>query len=244
MSTEKIFGGWDTMPENGYSDRVTEAWHWLAAQNVGTPQQKNNCGLTQRRAEWTMLMDLYRRTKPKTLLEIGVAQSGTAAGWCLFGEPDATLFFVDRDLNDSLPRPNEFVHPQVASGTNYPMYEQGGGIKALAKHNQKIIGINGWSTDAQVFSKLNDALAGRKIDWLWADSSHEASMFSAEFAMYWPLVADGGVYCTHDIQESSHPDVTKWREWRRLKATLDYSACFELLGPRGGDSYGIGILIR
>ncbi len=240
--TDKLYGTWDC--PSAHADTLENLFHALAAQCVGTSNQRSNSGLTQRKHEIISLWELYRRAKPKVVVEIGVAQGGTFAGWCALGEPDATIIGIDRCINDCLPRNNENVHPSIAAQKSYPMSEQGGGIFALGKKQQTIRAINGWSTEDATFNQLVNILAGRKIDWLWTDSSHEASMFAKEFEMYWPLVADGGVFCTHDVQKSSHPDVTKWREWERIKQVMDYSACFEFLGSRIEDSLGIGVLVR
>lgn len=244
MSTERIFGSWESLPSHGKADDIAHAWHALAAQHVGTPIQKLNSGLSQRRHEWTMLMDLYRRAQPKVVLEIGCAQGGTAAGWCMFGQPDALIIMVDRDTNDIRPRPNEPVHPSVATQKMWPMTESGGGAHALRKHNQTVHPISGWSYEDSTFNRVKAILGSKKVDWMFTDSSHEQSMFADEFKLYWPLVEEGGVYCTHDIQFSSHPSVTKWKEWERIKKEEEYSACFEFLSSRADDSLGIGVLIK
>ncbi len=242
MSTERIFGTWDC--PSAHADQLENLFHALAAQCVGTSNQQNNSGLTQRKHEIISLWELYLRARPKVIAEIGVSQGGSFAAWCVLGEPDATIIGIDRCINDCLPRRGENIHPSIAPQKNHPMSEQGGGIFALAKHQQIVHAINGWSTEESTFSQLKEILGDRKIDWLWTDSSHEASMFAKEFEMYYPLVAEGGVFCTHDIQKSSHPDVTKWQEWTRIKQVMDYSACFEFLGSRIEDSLGIGVLVR
>lgn len=190
-----------------------------------------------------MLMDLYLRARPKIVVEIGVAQSGTAAGWCIHGQPHALLIFIDRCLDDSRPRPGDPGNQNVYSGP-LKMYSNGGGICHLGRNGQVVRGINGWSHDSHVFSQLKTLLNGHKIDWLWTDSSHEAGMFEKEFAMYWPFVAEGGVFCTHDIQHSSHPDVTKWKSWERIKQEESYSMMMEFKGSKSEDSLGIGVLVK
>lgn len=244
MSLDKIFGDWNNPPTVGEVDKISSLWHQLAAQHVGTPQQRSNNGLTQRRGEWTMLMDLYTRAKPKVVVEIGVAQGGTFAGWCALGEPDALIVGIDRDINDCRPRPGERVSALIAEDKPWLMSAQGGGLYALGRQQQTIKGISGWSYEPSTFSQLKDILGGRKIDWLWTDSSHEQGMFDREFGMYWGLVDDGGVFCTHDIQRSAHPEVTKWKSWERIKQEETYSMMMEFKGGIADDSYGIGVLIK
>lgn len=243
MSIDKIFGSWNKPPTVGSHDELSQLWHKLAGQHEGTPQQQNNSGLTQRRSEIVPLWELYLRARPKVVVEIGVAQGGTWAAWCYLGQHDATIIGIDRCVDDCRPRNGDPCHYDIAPPTNMSTM-QGGGMHAHKKGNQRIVAINGWSTEESTLNQLNNVLDGRKIDWLWCDSSHQEEKFRVEFPMYFPLVAEGGVYCTHDVQESSHPDVTKWKEWRKIKASFDYSACFEFLGGKDADSYGIGVIIK
>lgn len=244
MSTEKIFGTWDLLPETGFKDEITESWHWLACQNVGTPYFQANSGLTQRRGEFTMLLDLYRRARPQVVLEVGTAQGGSLAAFCLHGRPDATIISIDRDVNDCRPRHNEPVHQMLSIPKEHKSTSQGGGMLHLARHQQRVIPINGWTTSAHVKEELNIVLQGRKIDWCWNDASHSKELFAQDFQWLWPLVAEGGVLCSHDIMPSADPNCDKGVEWERIKREETYSAVFEFRGSRSDDSMGIGALIK
>ena len=244
MSTDRTFGTWETVPTSGYRDEITDLWHALATQRVGTPEEVQHSGLTQRRVEWTMVCDLYRRTQPEIVLEIGTAQGGTFAGWCALGKKDALLISIDRDLNDCRPRKGDQVHPSIVDHEVTRMTCEGGGLYALGRHNQRVVGLSGWSTDEHVLTKLRETLGGQKIDWLFHDASHQPEKFAKDFAIYWPMVADGGVFASHDIMPCKDPNSNKSTEWERIKAEETYSAIFEFKGRRDDDSYGIGILIK
>lgn len=190
-----------------------------------------------------MLWSLFYRMQPKIVVEVGVAQGGTFAGWCKLASHDATLIAIDRCLDDARPRPGDPVHPAIYSGP-LASTSNGGGIYHLRQFGQRIIGINGWSYEPHVMEKLLAELDGRKIDFLFNDASHSASMFAQDFKLYWPLVADGGIFATHDIMKSAHPDCDKNTEWERIKREEEYSACYEFLGSRHDDSMGIGVLIK
>jgi len=242
MSTENIFGSWD-FPPKGNADHLSALWHILAAQNVGTANFIPNFGLSQRRAEIEMLWHLYEKAKPQIVVEIGVAQAGTFAAWCILGRADATIIGIDRCLDDSRPRPGDPVHPSIHPGP-YAMYSQGGGILHLAQRRQKVIGINGWSLEASTLSQLNEVLQGRTIDWLFNDGSHEASMAQGDFENYWPLISEGGVYATHDICRSDDPKCNKKEWWDHAVATADYSAVFEFKPSRNEQNMGIGLFVK
>lgn len=244
MSVDVIFGEWNSLPTSGYCDEISTLWNELSVQNPGTPEQRNNSGLTQRRAEITMLWDLYRRARPKVVTEIGVAQAGTFAAWCFLGRPDALIIGIDRDTNDSLPRGDQQVSPKLVPKRVTKMTEQGGGLHAYGRHNQRTVAINGWSTDPKTLSQLNAVLGGRKIDWLWNDASHDAENTMKDWEAYWPLVAPGGVYAMHDIMPSTHPDCNRSEAYEKIKATADYSALFEFRGSRTDDSMGVAAFVK
>jgi cephalosporin hydroxylase len=242
MSTEKIYGGWDTILPN--HDFLSKLWHTLAAQKVGTPDQRNNSGLSQRRCEITALWEIFRRMQPKLVVEIGVAQGGTFAGWCQLSGNDTLLIGIDRDVNDCLPRPGEPVHINVSNNRRLSITTQGGGMYALAIGNQRVVPINGWSTEPSVINKLNDTLAGRQIEFLFHDASHSSTMFAEDWKLYWPMIADGGVFAAHDINWSADPNCDKSVEWERIKREETYSACYEFLPHRSVSEMGIGLVIR
>ncbi len=243
MSIERWLGSWDLLPTNGNTDVLCQLWHYLAAQNVGTPYQQNNSGLSQRRGEITMLWELYRRVKPKVVLEIGVAQGGTFASWCYLGEPDATIIGIDRDVNDCRPRHNDPVHQFISMPGEHKTTTQGGGMMHLKRHQQRIVPINGWSYAPHVLEEVRLTLGDKKVDWLFHDASHSADMARRDYELYRPFMAEGSVMAFHDIQESQVPECNKSEWWRSVRENGDYSALMEFRGPRTADSMGIGLII-
>jgi cephalosporin hydroxylase len=240
MSTETIFGGWSTprITGNEQHDRLQRLWNDLAA-HEGRP----NFGLSQRLAEITMLWHLYIAQAPSVVLEIGTAQGGTFAGWCQLGTDDATIISIDRCVNDCRPRPGDPGNINIYNGP-LNATTNGGGVYSLRQRRQTIHALNGWSYQESIIGKLKEVLGGRNIDFLWNDASHERDMFLRDFSIYYPLVAEGGIFAVHDIMPSQHPDCNKSEAWEEIKQTADYSACFEFKGSRNDDSMGIGLLIR
>jgi predicted O-methyltransferase YrrM len=202
-----------------------------------------NSGLTQRRGEITELWSLYQRRQPRVVLEIGTAQGGTFAGWCQLGHPEATIISIDRDTNDARPRTGEPVHPDIYTGP-LANTENGGGLFCLRKHRQTIHAISGWSMDFSTTQKLKEILGDRSIDFLFHDASHEATMFARDFEIYWPLVAQGGVFAAHDIAHSAAPDCNKSVTWERIKHEADYAYSYEYMAHSSFTEMGIGVLIK
>lgn len=245
MSTESLFGTWDKARVRGdyLFDKFQGMWHTLACQNAGKPEFQANSGLTQRKHEIIMLWTLVHFQRPQVVVEVGTAQGGSFASFCELAAPDATLISIDRCINDCRPRPGEPVHPSVYNGP-LRMSEQGGGVYSLGKKGQRVYGINGWSHEKSTQDRLEEILAGRKIDFLFNDGSHSKEMFADDFRWMWPLVAEGGIFATHDIHHSKAEGCDKRVEWERIIAEETYSAMYEFRPAYSEDSLGIGVLIR
>lgn len=244
MSTEKIYGGWDTQRfADSAEQQMQWLWHRLAAQCVGSDRQQNNSGLSQRKNEIIELWHLFRRQQPRVVVEIGTSQGGTLAAWCLLAPEDALIVSIDRCVDDCRPRPGDPVHTDI-SNRSEKYTSQGGGAYYLKQPNQTLVAINGWSYEKAVMDKLLATLNGRKIDFLMHDASHASAMFAADWKLYWPLVAPDGVFASHDINWSADPLCDKRTEWQRIKREEAYSACYEYLPHPSISEMGIGVLVK
>lgn len=241
MSTNEIYGGWDTKRTGMGALNIDpqDLWHMLAAQNVGRADFQPNNGLSQRKNEIIELWQLFARQAPRVVLEVGTAQGGTFASWCMLARSDATLISIDRCQDDCLPRPGEPVNPEVGNHMTGLR-----GVFALARGSQTIHAINGWTYNQSTKEALWQALAGRKVDFLFHDASHQSDMFAEDFKWMWPLIAEGGVFASHDVPPSSDPKCNKVDEWRRIKREETYSACYEWLPHPSMTEMGIGALLR
>lgn len=246
MSTERLYGSRnEPLPDlRGHFQFIDNLWHVLAAQNEGTADYMPNNMLCQRKNEFLELAQLVARQRPRVVAEIGVAQAATLAAWMRLSHPNAKFICIDRDVNDALPRPGEPVHPSIYNGPIRGMTEQGGGVYHLVLPGQTLHVINGWTYEPGAKEKFLNALGDDKIDLLFHDASHQAEMFAEDFKWMWPLVAEGGMLCSHDIQPSSVPNITKSIEWERIKREETYSAVYEWRGGTGSDSFGLGCLIK
>jgi hypothetical protein len=245
MSTESIFGSWNTPRVSGdyLLDKLQGIFHTTAAQNVGKPEFQPNSGLSQRKHEICMLWSLFNFQKPMVTVEVGTSQGGTFAGWCELSPAGATLISIDRCINDCRPRPNEPVHPSIYNGP-LRMSEQGGGVYSLGKKGQTIHAINGWTYEQSTQDQLLALLKGRKIQFLYHDASHDFEGSMRDFEWLWPLMDEGSVMAFHDIMPSKAEGVTKSKFWEWVKKTVDYSACYEFTSSRDEDSLGQGVLIK
>jgi predicted O-methyltransferase YrrM len=203
-------------------------------------------GITQKKNEIIELWQLFERINPKIILEIGISQGGTFAGWCYLADDNALLIGIDRDPNDCRPREGEQVHPDIADPC-LKMTEEFGGMWVLKRKgsHQTIIPIKGWSYEPRVMNELLEVLGGDKIDFLFHDASHEESMTRKDFELYWPLIAPNGVMAFHDIGFSNVPEVTKYKWWREVRDDGPQSYAYSYQLPdRLNLSMGIGVLFK
>lgn len=228
-------------------DKFEQLWYKLAPEynDVGKAVL-NNSGLTQKKHEIIELWQLFDRLQSDIIVEIGVSQGGTFAGWCQLASTDALIIGIDRDVNDCWPRRGDMVHPDIA-GPEFRMTEQGGGMYSLKRKesNQTIIPINGWSYESKTVLKLQEVLNGCRIDFLFHDASHKYEDTVRDFELYWPLIESGGVMAFHDIAYSSVAEVTKWKFWREIIHTgpQEISYTYEY-NDRFDQSMGIGVLFK
>ena len=203
-------------------------------------------GITQKQNEITELWQLFDKLQPRVIVEVGVSQGGTFAGWCQLASDDALIIGIDRETNDCWPRYGNQVHLDIANPCE-KMTEAGGGMYALKRKgsNQRIVPIKGWTYEPITFGKLLGALNGEKIDFLFHDASHDCEMTKKDFELFWPLIADGGVMAFHDVGYCSAPEVSKWKWWREIRDNgpqiISYSYQFN---DRMDQSMGIGVLFK
>lgn len=246
MSLDKLYGTWEKPRDES---KYQWLWHRLSAQGYTPDRQPSdkfypNSGLSQRKNEIIELWRLFVALQPKVIVEIGTAQGGTLAGWCQLAPRDATIIIIDRCVDDCRPRPGDPVHPDIYNGP-LKMTSQGGGAYSLRQHAQQLHVINGWSYEPQVIQNLEKLLAGRKIDFLFHDASHQSEMFAKDWQIYWPMISeDGGVFASHDISPSSDPKCDKCIEWRRILAEENYSAVYQYVSHSTITEMGIGVILK
>jgi predicted O-methyltransferase YrrM len=138
----------------------------------------------QKRAE---LIELYRRVhalRPKTVLEIGTHSGGSLLLLCRAAAPAATV--VSLDL------------PGGPFGGGYsplriPYF------RAFAGDRQRVHLIRANSHTPDAFNRVQRALGGNSLDFLFIDGDHSYAGVRQDFQTYGPLVRPGGLIAFHDI---------------------------------------------
>lgn len=176
----------------------------------------------QRRGELAQLVDIVRSRQPQVVLEIGTFRGGTMRAWCECATDDALLVGVD-----------------------LPGGEFGGGwaftddarICGRAKEGQRVVLIAGDSHSIDIEHRVNEALEGRQVDFLFIDGDHTYDGVKSDFQMYGKLLAPGGVIALHDVVP--YPEVPRcqvdkfWSEFvvprfpatQTIRTEGDYAGC-------------------
>jgi predicted O-methyltransferase YrrM len=138
----------------------------------------------QNRFEMLTLFERVAERRPRVIVEIGTAAGGMFYGFAQLAHREATLVSIDlpggpfgggnTERESRLFR--SFLGPR----------QVGHFIRDRSFH---------WSTRRD----LERILAGRQIDLLFIDGDHSYGGVVADFTMYSPLVAPGGMIAMHDI---------------------------------------------
>lgn len=179
----------------------------------------------QVRSELEQLLAALARERPRTVLEIGTALGGTLFCFSRVVEPDARLVTVDLPAG----RFGGGYHP-----ARKRLYER------FARESQEIRPLLGDSHDRETLARVEEALGGRPVDFLFVDGDHEYEGVRTDFELYGPLVRPGGLIAFHDIV-AGNPELVGgvpefWRELKRSGETT------ELVESWSQEAYGIGLL--
>ena len=180
-------------------------------------------GAVQRTWELQSLIGLVRRLRPMTVVEIGTYKGGTLSCWFDAGDPRAHIVSID------LPMQGVDAGQLAASVAR---------ARTRMKLSQTFTAIAGNSRDPATRVRLETALAGASVDFLWIDGDHAYEGVRADVEIYSPLVRVGGLIALHDIHASDQfPGDgvhVYWREIARKARTREFVG-------RSAPGHGMGI---
>jgi cephalosporin hydroxylase len=188
-------------------------------------------GANQKVSELTPLIRLLKKRALGTVVEIGTARGGTFAAWCALARRDALLVSIDL--------------PGGAHGGGYSE-DDAERYRTYARSEQRVQFLRRDSHDPGTREELARLLGPRQVDFLMIDGDHTYDGVAADYRMYAPLVAGGGLIAFHDILP--HPQVPECevdRLWAELKQTHDHLEFTDPGHDRGwGQWGGIGVLVH
>lgn len=182
---------------------------------------------SQKRSEVLRLLAVLRASRPGVLCEIGSAKGGTLA-LLAHGLPSANrILSID-------------VRHNATRRRAYPL---------LARPGQQLTCLQADSHHPGTLEQVNRWLGRDRFDFVLVDGDHTLRGVTADFDMYWPLIAPGGLVALHDIvpdhrtrhgaaTDSDTGEVPAF--WQALRSRgVDAQ---ELVDDHGQDGYGIGIV--
>ncbi|WP_197535048.1 class I SAM-dependent methyltransferase [Thermoproteus tenax] len=182
----------------------------------------------QIREEVEQLVRLVAGVRPSVVLEIGTARGGTLFLWTWAATDDALLISVDL--------------PGGLFGGGYP-WLKGFLYRSFARGRQRVVLIRGDSHDQRTLERVERALGGRKVDFLFIDGDHTYEGVKRDFEMYSPLVRKGGIIAFHDIVPGPPEYVGGVpRFWSELKQRLPRDKYMELVKDWRQGGFGIGVV--
>ena len=170
---------------------------------------------TQNYWEVAQLCERVKALQPKTILEIGVDRGGSMNLWCQFAPPDARYIGVDTAMQFVIKRDT----PQ-----------------------EKIL-IEADSRLPATLEKVEVALNGVEVDFLFIDGDHTEASVRSDYAFYAPLVRKGGLIAFHDIDASINQEHCAGikKLWQELK---EVNSSVEFVNTEAEVYFGIGVIVK
>ena len=182
-------------------------------------------GITQVRDEIKALIDCVNLMKPTTVVEIGTHKGGNSFLFMHAVRSSELVIGLDLCVQNS------------------------GKLKYFAGPHQRFKVIHCNSQTLASFNRVNRALGGRAIDFLFIDGDHSYAGAKADFELYSPLVRSGGLIAFHDIladhrtrfgRETGCYAGDVHRLWAELRESN--RDCEEFVADRQQDGFGIGVI--
>jgi predicted O-methyltransferase YrrM len=181
--------------------------------------------VTQVRAEIAELGKLLQALAPMHSLEIGTNYGGTLFLLCSLSPPGARIISLDL--------------PGGRFGGGYPRRKIPLYWK-FPRNGQHLRLIRADSHLPETKQQVEDALAGKRLDFLFIDGDHTYEGVKRDFEMYSPLVRSGGMIAFHDIaSHRRNEDCQVDKFWNDIKHNFPNREIIE--NPEQGWA-GIGVL--
>lgn len=178
--------------------------------------------------EIKILLEVLKKEKPKTILEIGTANGGTLFLLSKVAAKDAKIISIDL--------PNGPFGGEGFPDWKIPIY------KTFVTNKQKIHFIRSDSHNKKTLENLKKIIGKRKIDFLLIDGDHTYEGVKKDFEMYNTLVKDDGLIAIHDVSYGPKENVGQVPQfWNKIKSRFK---TLEITINDNSVGYGIGLLFK
>ena len=176
-------------------------------------------------SELTALGEILAAGRPECALEIGTAGGGTLFFLTRLAGPQATIVSVDL--------------PGGPFGRGYSG-RRAWFYRRFARPSQPLELLQGDSHTHEMLNRVEAALGGKALDYLFIDGDHSYEGVKQDFRLYAPLVRQGGTIALHDIAD--HPPALGCQVscfWNEIKSQYRH---VEIIEDRQQGWAGIGVL--
>lgn len=165
--------------------------------------------------EFEQLLDIFRRLKPKRILEIGSAYGGSLYHWITTAPKGALIVSLD------------IGNPEMV---DYPLWNDW--AKAAGVDLHIVTGDSGNISSLEAVRSISP-----EFDWIFIDGAHDETSVRRDWEWYRALIATDGVICFDDIKP--HPETGVHIVWAEINRTHSVS---EIIDPGDGLGNGIGVV--
>jgi len=156
--------------------------------------------MLQVKSEFAWLFDIYVKSKPKHVLEIGSFYGGSLYHWIKGADSRAKIVSVDFLVSRRDERYSKLMEARERWGD---------WVKGTDK---TFVSIVGSSQDVDTVARVHFHLP--EVDFLYIDANHSEEACWSDVRNYWPLVRSGGIMAMHDI---GNHEYGAWKVWDALK---------------------------
>ncbi|MEZ4854642.1 class I SAM-dependent methyltransferase [Flavobacterium sp.] len=198
------------------------------AQNYIGRGHFDRLSLNQFKSEFLSFAEFVKSSNPDTVVEIGTKKGGSFFIWARYLKPK---HLISIDLPGG-------IHGGGFNPKKIPF------LKYLLsdKKDSKVTILLGDSHKKETLERLEKALNGSKIDFLFIDGDHTYEGVKSDFEMYKSFVKKGGYIGFHDIANTEyHHKLNCFVDvlWNEIKRDYKYVEFFENPNQR---KYGIGVI--
>ena len=175
--------------------------------------------------ELTALGKILAAHRPERALEIGTAGGGTLLFLTRLASSRAMIISIDL--------------PGGKFGGGYNE-KRAWFYQRFARASQQLLLLRGDSHSGRTLDRVNAALKGKQLDYLFIDGDHSYAGVKSDFEMYGAIVRRGGLVALHDIVGGRTESVGGVpRFWDEIKSKFRHA---ELIKDPKQGGWGIGVL--
>ncbi|MCS7123204.1 MAG: class I SAM-dependent methyltransferase [Candidatus Aenigmarchaeota archaeon] len=178
----------------------------------------------QLKEEFVGLLKIFKRHKPRNIIEIGTANGGSLFCFCKLARENAKIISID------LP------HGYLGGGYSKWKIDL---YRSFVKDNQQLFLIRGRSNDEKVLNIVSNILSNKKVDFIFIDGDHRYKAVKEDFYNYKKFAGKNSIIALHDILPNELLKIEVYKLWYEVKRIY---RCREIIYDKNQKGFGIGLV--